>query len=209
MNLFQKRSKTSPKPGDPASPDRPVRRGRPGQEGQGGRGGDGRDSEWQERVIRIRRVTKVVKGGKNMSFSALVVVGDMKGNLGIGHGKAAEVVDAIKKGIENAKKNIIRLRFDQGSIPHNTEGQQGSCRILMFKAPKGTGLICSWCLKMALEVAGLRNVVCKVIGSTNPGNVMGALTDAVNTLKTKTELRVLRAPHNAPSPTPSIAPPAV
>jgi small subunit ribosomal protein S5 len=151
-----------------------------------------KDNEWQEKVVQIRRVTKVVKGGKNMSFSALVVVGDLKGSLGIGLGKAAEVVDAIRKAVEDAKKNIVRVPFDQGSIPHTVIGRYGATSVALFKAPKGTGLIACWSIKMALESAGLHNVVCKTTGSTNPINVLGALMDGISKLKTKSQIRQLR-----------------
>lgn len=150
------------------------------------------ENEWIEKVVKIRRVTKVVKGGKNMSFSALVVVGDMKGSIGIGLGKAAEVVDAIRKAIEKAKKNLIKMPFDQGSIPHNITGHAGATKISLLKAPKGTGLIACWSLKMALESAGLHNVVCKTMGSTNPINVLDALVDGIKRLKTKNQIRQIR-----------------
>lgn len=155
------------------------------------RGGD-KDNEWQEKVVQIRRVTKVVKGGKNMSFSALVVIGDTKGNLGVGLGKAAEVVDAIRKAVENAKKNLVRIPFDQGSIPHAVIGKFGATSINLFRAPKGTGLIACWSIKMGLEAAGLHNIVCKTIGSTNPINVLGALMNGISKLKTKSQIRQLR-----------------
>lgn len=168
---------------------------------QGGR--SDKDNEWQERVVQIRRVTKVVKGGKNMSFSALVVVGDLKGNLGIGLGKAAEVVDAIRKAVEDAKKKLIRVPFDQGSIPHTVVGSSGATQIKFLRASKGTGLIANWAIKMAFEVAGLHNVVCKTTGSTNPINVLGALADGISNLKTKSQIRQLRgnfSQHVAASP---------
>jgi small subunit ribosomal protein S5 len=157
----------------------------------GGRNNE-KDNDWQERVVQIRRVTKVVKGGKNMSFSALVVIGDTKGNLGVGLGKAAEVVDAIRKAVESAKKNLIRVPFDQGSVPHAVVGHFGSTKVHLFRAPKGTGLIACWSIKMALEAAGLHNLVCKTIGSTNPINVLYALIDAIGKLKTKSQIRQLR-----------------
>ncbi|MDX1918048.1 MAG: 30S ribosomal protein S5 [Candidatus Caenarcaniphilales bacterium] len=197
----------------PARPGAPGRGGRPGAQGgrgPGGQGGEGQgnrrhprgdstmrgerqESEWQEKVIQVRRVTKVVKGGKNLSFSALVVIGDLKGNIGFGHGKAAEVSDAIRKAVENAKKALIKLPFDQGSIPHNVVGKFGSTEVHLFRAPKGTGLIACWSIKMALESAGLHNLVCKTIGSTNPSNVMSALADAIKNLKTKGQIKILRS----------------
>ncbi len=164
-----------------------------GEFGQGQGGRNEKDNEWQERVVQIRRVTKVVKGGKNMSFSALVVVGDLKGNLGVGLGKAAEVVDAIRKAVEDAKKNVVRVPFDQGSIPHTITGKYGATSVSLFRAPKGTGLIACWSIKMALESAGLHNVVCKTTGSTNPINVLGALMNGISKLRTKSQIRQLRS----------------
>lgn len=178
------------------SEDRPNRRSRGGPDQAQGR--NEKDSEWQEKVVQVRRVTKVVKGGKNMSFSALVVIGDLKGNLGIGLGKAAEVVDAIRKAVEDAKKRVIRVPFDQGSIPHTVQGHYGATTVSLFKAPKGTGLIACWSIKMALEAAGLHNVVCKTTGSTNPINVLAALVDGVSRLKTKSQVRQLRGNNPAP-----------
>ncbi len=185
---------------DPNKPndDKNPRRQRDGSFGNSQR--NEKDNEWQEKVVQVRRVTKVVKGGKNMSFSALVVVGDLKGNIGVGLGKAAEVVDAIRKAIESAKKNLIRIPFDQGSIPHQVVGHFGATKLYLFRAPKGTGLIACWSLKMALEAAGLHNIVCKIVGSTNPINVLGALKDAIANLKTKTQIRQLRGNnHNQPT----------
>jgi len=184
-------SKVAGKSGDPNSlEERPSRRNLRDNALQSK--GNDKDNEWQEKVVQVRRVTKVVKGGKNMSFSALVVIGDLKGNLGMGLGKAAEVVDAIRKAVENAKKNLVRVPFDQGSIPHAIIGSYGSTTINLFRAPKGTGLIACWSIKMALEVAGLHNVVCKTLGSRNPINVLGALMDGISKLKTKSQIRQLR-----------------
>ncbi len=177
-------------PGDQNNNNDDNRRRRPQGDFQGGR--SEKDNEWQERVVQIRRVTKVVKGGKNMSFSALVVIGDLKGNLGVGLGKAAEVVDAIRKAVEDAKKKLIRVPFDQGSIPHTVIGSSGATEIKFLRAPKGTGLIANWAIKMAFEVAGLHNIVCKTTGSTNPINVLGAMVHGINNLKTKSQIRQLR-----------------
>lgn len=185
------RSPINKGPKTPGEQGEENRRRRPqGEFNQGNRGE--KENEWQERVVQIRRVTKVVKGGKNMSFSALIVVGDLKGNLGIGSGKAAEVVDAIRKAVEDAKKKLIRVPFDQGSIPHTVVGSSGATKITFLRASKGTGLIANWAIKMAFEVAGLHNVVCKTTGSTNPINVLGALSDGISKLKTKSQIRQLR-----------------
>lgn len=149
-------------------------------------------SEWEERVIEVKRVTKVVKGGKNMSFRVLVVVGDQRGNFGVGVGKADEVVDAVKKAVEDAKKNMVKVPFEGGSIPHNSFGKSNSSGVYLYKAKKGTGLIAALMVKVALELAGLHNVVCKVQGSTNPRNVLLALVRAIKNIKTKGQIRILR-----------------
>ncbi len=160
-----------------------------------------KDSEWKEFVVQISRVTKVVKGGKNLSFRALVVIGDERGSFGVGLGKAAEVVDAVKKAIENAKKDVVKILFDQGSIPHNILGHFNASELHLFKARKGTGLIAAGMVKTALELAGLHNVVCKIHGSTNPANVLFALKDAILKLKTRGQIRQLR---NNIAPKPSV-----
>jgi|GEM_PF-173174 len=154
--------------------------------------GNKQDSDWEERVVKIRRVTKVVKGGKNLSFCVVAIVGDKKGSFGIGLGKAAEVVDAIRKAMEKAKKSLIKIPFDQGSIPHNVEGNFLASKIRMLKAPKGTGLIACWSIKMALQSAGLHNVVCKLSGSRNPNNSLKALRNAVLKLKTRNTIKQMR-----------------
>ena len=169
------------------------RRGPRDGEGRPGRDG-GRDErgDWQERIIEVNRVTKVVKGGKNMSFRALVVIGDGKGTIGVGIGKAAEVVEAVRKSIEDAKKNTVKVPFDQGSIPHNVLGRSNSSRVHLFRARKGTGLIAALMVKAAFELAGLHNVVCKIQGSTNPTNVLLAMIDAIRKLKTRNQIKQLR-----------------
>lgn len=160
---------------------------------QGGRNDrNDANNEWQEKVIQIRRVTKVVKGGKNMSFCALVLVGDGRGHVGVGQGKAGEVIDAIRKAIESAKKNIIRIPFDQGSIPHNVMGKCNSSEVSLFRAKKGTGLIAALMVKAAFELAGLHNIVCKIQGSTNPANVLDAVIDAIKKIKTRGQVRHIR-----------------
>ena len=150
-------------------------------------------NEWQERVIKIRRVTVVKKGGKKMSFSVLVVIGNGKGSLGVGQAKASEVVDAIRKAIANAKLNLVTILFERGSIPDTVLGKFGATEVLLFKAKKGTGLIVNWAIKSALEIAGLHNVVCKTTGSTNPINVLKALLNGISKLRTKRQIRQLRA----------------
>ena len=132
-------------------------------------------SEFKDQVIYVGRVTKVVKGGKNFSFSALVVVGDGNGKVGFGLGKALEVPSAIKKGIESAKRNMMRVPVTPtGSIPHPVTGRFGSGSVLMKPAPEGTGVIAGAAVRAIMEAAGINNVLTKSLGSSNPHNVVRA-----------------------------------
>src|ERR1700691_1174654 len=140
-------------------------------------------SDLKDDVIAINRVTKVVKGGKNLSFSALVVVGDNHGHAGFGMGKAREVPMAIKKGIEQAKKNLIRLNLKGTSIPHQVLGRYGSGQVLLKPAAEGTGIIAGGPDRAVMEVAGIHNVLTKSIGTSNPHNVIKATFDALLRLK--------------------------
>src|SRR5580698_1269248 len=140
-------------------------------------------SDLKDDVIAINRVTKVVKGGKNLSFSALVVVGDSHGHAGFGMGKAREVPMAIKKGIEQAKKNLIRLNLKGTSIPHQVTGRYGSGQVLLKPASEGTGIIAGGPVRAVMEVAGIHNVLTKSIGTSNPHNVIKATFDALLQLK--------------------------
>jgi small subunit ribosomal protein S5 len=135
----------------------------------------GQGSEYKDQVIYVGRVTKVVKGGKNFSFSALVVVGDGNGKVGFGLGKALEVPSAIKKGIESAKRNMMRVPVTPtGSIPHPVTGRFGSGSVLMKPAPEGTGVIAGAAVRAIMEAAGIKNVLTKSLGSSNPHNVVRA-----------------------------------
>lgn len=134
-------------------------------------------------VIAINRVTKVVKGGKNLSFSALVVVGDQQGRAGFGMGKAREVPMAIKKGIEQAKKNLVKFNLKGSSIPHIVIGYFGSAQVLLKPASEGTGVIAGGPVRKVMQVAGISNVLTKSIGTSNPHNVVKATFAALLSLK--------------------------
>jgi small subunit ribosomal protein S5 len=140
-------------------------------------------SSLKDQVVSINRVTKVVKGGKNLSFSALVVVGDANGHAGFGMGKAREVPMAIRKAIEQAKKNLIRLNLKGTTIPHQVIGRYGSGQVLLKPAPEGTGLIAGGPVRAVMEVAGIQNVLTKSLGTSNPHNVVKATFAALLSLK--------------------------
>ena len=146
----------------------------------------------KDTVVSINRVTKVVKGGKNLSFSALVVVGDAHGVVGYGVGKAKEVPSAIKKGIEAAKKNLIRVPVQGTTVPHPIVGRYGAGRVLLKPAPDGTGIIAGAAVRAVVESAGVTNVLTKSLGSANPHNVVRAAFTALQELKDPAELMRLR-----------------
>ena len=146
----------------------------------------------KDSVVSINRVTKVVKGGKNLSFSALVVVGDGHGVVGFGVGKAKEVPSAIKKGIEAAKKNLIRAPLRGTTIPHQVVGKFGSGSVLLKPAPEGTGLIAGGAVRAVVESCGIHNVLTKSLGSANPHNVVRAAFTALQDLKDPGKLMRLR-----------------
>src|SRR5580693_5157319 len=142
----------------------------------------------KDQVVSINRVTKVVKGGKNLSFSALVVVGDQQGHAGFGMGKAREVPMAIRKAIEQAKKNLLSVNLKGTTIPHQVIGLYGSGQVLLKPAPEGTGIIAGGPVRAVMEVAGIHNVLTKSLGTSNPHNVIKATFDAL--LRLKDEARV-------------------
>lgn len=146
----------------------------------------------KDQVISINRVTKVVKGGKNMSFAALVVVGDEGGHVGFGTGKAREVPLAIKKAIEAAKKNLIRVPLIKNTVPHQLIGKFGAGRVLIKPASQGTGVIAGGAVRAVMHAVGVHDVRTKVLGSTNPHNVVRATFDALLRMKDPMELARLR-----------------
>ena len=154
--------------------------------------GGGKDSEYKEKVVQIRRVCKVVKGGKKLGFRAVVVVGDMISQVGLGVGKAIEVSAAIRKGVEAGKKNPIKVSHIGGTITHNVIGEFGASKVVLRPAPAGTGVIAGGAVRIILELSGLKNVVAKCIGSTNPINAARATLVALSSLKNLEDEKLFR-----------------
>ncbi|ADK17111.1 MULTISPECIES: 30S ribosomal protein S5 [Clostridium] len=146
----------------------------------------------KEKVVFINRVAKVVKGGRNFRFSALVVVGDENGHVGVGTGKSIEIPEAIRKGIEDAKKNLIEVPIIGTTVPHSIAGQFGTGRVLIMTAPEGTGIIAGGPSRAVLELAGLKDVRAKSVGSNNPRNMVNATIDGLSRLKTAEHIASLR-----------------
>lgn len=148
--------------------------------------------ELKRKLVAVNRVTKVVKGGRNMRFSALVVVGDEQGSVGIGTGKAAEVPEAIEKAVQAAKKNMVRVSLSGTTIPHEVTGIFGKGHILMRPAPEGTGVIAGGSVRAVVELAGIKDIVAKSFGSSNPANSVKAVMEGLKSLRTPEQVAALR-----------------
>jgi small subunit ribosomal protein S5 len=148
-----------------------------------------KESDWQERVVQIRRVTKVVKGGKKLSFRAIVIVGNERGQVGVGVGKASDVIGAVRKGVADGKKHLIDVPLTKAnSIPHPATGDGGGAKVFMRPAAPGTGVIAGGAVRTVLELAGVRNVLAKQLGSGNPLNNARAAARALASLRTFSEV---------------------
>ncbi len=161
-----------------------------GQQQQFGRQQE--ESEFEDKVIHINRCAKVVKGGRRFSFAAIVVVGDKKGQVGVGLGKAGEVPEAIKKAGKQAKKNLMKVALDGKTIPHEIIGHFGASQVLMKPAPEGTGIIASSSVRAILEVAGIQNILTKSIRRDNPHNVVRATLEGLRSLRKLDDIAAAR-----------------
>jgi len=148
-----------------------------------------KESEWQERVVQIRRVTKVVKGGKKLSFRAILVIGNEQGQVGVGVGKASDVIGAVKKAASDGKRNLVSVQLTRNnSIPHIIQGRAGAARVIMRPSAPGSGVIAGGSVRTILELAGVNNILAKQLGSSNPLNNARAATDALARLQTFNEV---------------------
>ena len=150
------------------------------------------DSEFKERLVAVNRVSKTVKGGKNFRFSALVVVGDEKGRVGAGMGKAVEITEAIRKGTEDAKKHLVKVSLKGTSIPHETVGRFGTGEVVLMPAPEGTGVIAGGPARAVLELCGVKDIRTKSYGSNNPINMVKATIEGLASLRTAEEVAKMR-----------------
>lgn len=170
--------------------EKPARRGRGAQGQNKGKGKrkietvEAPQSEWKERVVQIRRVTKVVKGGKKLSFRAIVIVGNAKGQVGVGCAKAAEVIIAIQKAIAEGRKNLVTVPIFKTTIPHPIVGNSGAGSVMLRPASQGTGVIAGGAVRAVLELAGIENILSKSLGSKSPLNAANATMDALKNLRT-------------------------
>ena len=151
------------------------------------------NSEFKDKLVSINRITKVVKGGRRFAFSALVVVGDLSGSIGIGHGKAKQVPDAIKKATETAKRKLTKIPLREGrTIHHDVLGKDGAGKVLLRSAPSGTGIIAGGAIRSVCEVIGIQDIVAKSLGSSNPNNVLRACLKGLKSQKTPKQISILR-----------------
>ena len=148
--------------------------------------------ELTDRVVHINRVAKVVKGGRRFSFSALIVVGDGNGHVGVGLGKANEVPEAIRKGTERARKSLFRVPLVRGTIPHSADGHHGAAKVVLRPASPGTGVIAGDAVRAVVEATGIKDVLSKVLGTTNKQNVVHATVDALRQLYSRDEVEIRR-----------------
>ena len=153
---------------------------------------DKREDEYSETVVALNRVSKTVKGGRVMKFSALVVVGDGKGTVGFGTGKAAEVPDAIRKGIEDAKKNLVKISLKGTTIPHEVIGEFGAGRVLLKPAAPGTGVIAGGAVRAVVEAAGIKDIRTKCLRTNNPANVVAATMQGLMSLRDAAQVAAVR-----------------
>jgi small subunit ribosomal protein S5 len=154
-----------------------------------------KESDWQERVVQIRRVTKVVKGGKKLSFRAILVIGNEKGEVGVGVGKASDVIGAVKKAASDGKRNLVSVPLTRNnSIPHIIQGRAGAARVIMRPSAPGSGVIAGGSVRTILELAGVKNILAKQLGSSNPLNNARAATDALARLQTFNEASNTKLP---------------